>query len=122
MSYAIVGFGQIGQALAHAFARKNIDVTVTSRRPGTHEAIAREIPAWNEGLADILASSAREYSETRRAITWECFKWDRRIIDLSTTMTRIDERRHVPLLVLVRCFASTNWKVNILPGSGSSSR
>ena len=33
MSYAIVGFGEIGQALAHAFARKNIDVTVTSRRP-----------------------------------------------------------------------------------------
>jgi predicted dinucleotide-binding enzyme len=28
MSYAIVGFGKIGQALAHAFARKNIDVTV----------------------------------------------------------------------------------------------
>ena len=24
MSYAIVGFGKIGQALAHAFARKNI--------------------------------------------------------------------------------------------------
>ncbi|MDP9050942.1 MAG: NADPH-dependent F420 reductase [Acidobacteriota bacterium] len=32
MSYAIVGFGQIGQALAHAFARKNINVTVASRR------------------------------------------------------------------------------------------
>ena len=33
MSYAILGFGKIGQALAHAFARKNIDVTVASRRP-----------------------------------------------------------------------------------------
>src|SRR6476620_2469835 len=33
MSYAIVGFGKIGQALAHAFARKDIDVTVASRRP-----------------------------------------------------------------------------------------
>jgi 8-hydroxy-5-deazaflavin:NADPH oxidoreductase len=33
MSYAIVGFGAIGQALARAFARKNIDVTVASRRP-----------------------------------------------------------------------------------------
>ena len=32
MSYAIVGFGEIGQVLAHAFARKNIDVTVASRR------------------------------------------------------------------------------------------
>ncbi|MCW3059147.1 MAG: oxidoreductase coenzyme F420-dependent [Capsulimonas sp.] len=33
MSYAIVGFGAVGQALAQAFARKNIDVTVASRRP-----------------------------------------------------------------------------------------
>ena len=33
MSYAIVGFGKIGQALAHAFARKNIDVSVASRQP-----------------------------------------------------------------------------------------
>ena len=33
MSYAIVGFGKIGQALAHAFARNNIDVSVASRRP-----------------------------------------------------------------------------------------
>src|ERR1700674_2357089 len=33
VSYAIVGFGKIGQALAHAFSRKNIDVTVASRRP-----------------------------------------------------------------------------------------
>jgi 8-hydroxy-5-deazaflavin:NADPH oxidoreductase len=32
MSYAIVGFGKIGQALAHAFARRNINVTVASRR------------------------------------------------------------------------------------------
>ena len=32
MSYAIIGFGKIGQALAQAFARKNIAVTVASRR------------------------------------------------------------------------------------------
>jgi len=44
MSYAIVGFGKIGQALAHAFARKNIDVTVTSRRaPDTLAPQARAI-------------------------------------------------------------------------------
>jgi predicted dinucleotide-binding enzyme len=33
MSYAIVGFGKIGRALAQAFARKGIEVTVASRRP-----------------------------------------------------------------------------------------
>ena len=33
MTYSIIGFGKIGQALAHAFARKNIEVAVASRRP-----------------------------------------------------------------------------------------
>ena len=33
MSYAIIGFGAVGQALAHAFARQNIKVAVASRRP-----------------------------------------------------------------------------------------
>src|SRR5271170_5132376 len=33
MSYAIVGFGPVGQALARAFARKNIEVAIASRRP-----------------------------------------------------------------------------------------
>ena len=38
MSTAIIGFGAIGQALARAFARKNIQVSVAARRPP--EAIA----------------------------------------------------------------------------------
>jgi 8-hydroxy-5-deazaflavin:NADPH oxidoreductase len=33
MSYAIIGFGSVGQALARTFARKNIEVAVASRRP-----------------------------------------------------------------------------------------
>ena len=33
MSYAIAGFGAVGQALARAFARNNIEVAVASRRP-----------------------------------------------------------------------------------------
>ena len=44
MKYAIVGFGKIGQAIADAFARKNIDVTVASRRsPETLAPQARAI-------------------------------------------------------------------------------
>ena len=43
MSYAIVGFGKIGQAIAQAFARKGIDVTVASRRPP--EALAPQAQA-----------------------------------------------------------------------------
>jgi predicted dinucleotide-binding enzyme len=43
MSYAIVGFGAVGQALARAFARKGIEVTVASRRPP--EALATQANA-----------------------------------------------------------------------------
>ncbi|HET8596466.1 MAG TPA: NAD(P)-binding domain-containing protein [Castellaniella sp.] len=32
MSYSIIGFGPVGRALARAFARKNIEVSVASRR------------------------------------------------------------------------------------------
>ncbi len=43
MSFAIIGFGAIGQALARAFARKNLQVTVASRR--APEVIASEAKA-----------------------------------------------------------------------------
>jgi predicted dinucleotide-binding enzyme len=33
MTYAIIGFGAVGQALARTFARKGIEVMLASRRP-----------------------------------------------------------------------------------------
>lgn len=59
MSYAIVGFGKIGQALAHAFARRNIEVIVASRRPA--EALAPQARAIGptvvaRSLQDALAA------------------------------------------------------------------
>ena len=58
MSYAIVGFGKIGQALAHAFSRKNIDVTVASRRPP--EALAPQAQAIGP---TVIAKSLRDALE-----------------------------------------------------------
>uniref|UniRef100_UPI0035CA0168 NADPH-dependent F420 reductase n=1 Tax=uncultured Sphingomonas sp. TaxID=158754 RepID=UPI0035CA0168 len=55
MSYAIIGFGKIGQALAHAFARKNIDVTVASHRPP--ESLAPQARAIGP---KVVAKSLRE--------------------------------------------------------------
>lgn len=44
MSYAIIGFGKIGQALAKAFARNGIDVSVaTTRDPDSFAAAAAAI-------------------------------------------------------------------------------
>jgi predicted dinucleotide-binding enzyme len=58
MSYTIVGFGKIGQALAHAFARKNINLTVASRRPP--EALAPEARAIGP---TVVAKSLRDALE-----------------------------------------------------------
>jgi 8-hydroxy-5-deazaflavin:NADPH oxidoreductase len=82
MSYAIVGFGAVGQALAHAFARKSIDVTVASRRPP--EALAPQARAIGpkvvaKSLRDaveadtiILAIPFWEHREVAKALpSWE---------------------------------------------------
>jgi predicted dinucleotide-binding enzyme len=82
MSYAIVGFGKIGQALAHAFARKNIDVTVASRR--SPEALTPQARAIGPTVAAkslrdaldadiiILAVPFEEHREVAKALpSWE---------------------------------------------------
>ena len=59
MTYAIIGFGSVGQALATAFARKGIDVVVASRR--SPEALAQQAAAIGrtvtpKALAEALAA------------------------------------------------------------------
>ena len=82
MSYAIVGFGKIGQALAHAFARRNIDVTVASRHPPealTPQARAIGPTVVAKSLRDavgadtiILAVPFWEHREVAKALpSWE---------------------------------------------------
>ncbi|WP_339026888.1 NAD(P)-binding domain-containing protein [Bradyrhizobium symbiodeficiens] len=78
MSYAILGFGKIGQALAHAFARKNIDVTVASRRPPEALApqaraigptvVARSLRDAVEADTIILAVPFAEHREVAKAL------------------------------------------------------
>jgi predicted dinucleotide-binding enzyme len=82
MSYAIVGFGKIGQALAHAFARKNIDVTVASRRPPEALApqartigptvVAKSLRDALEADTIILAIPFGEHREVAKALpSWK---------------------------------------------------
>ena len=74
MIYAIVGFGKIGQALANAFARKNIDVTVASRRPP--EALAPEARAIGP---TVVAKSLRDALEADTIILAVPFEEHREI-------------------------------------------
>ena len=82
MSYAIVGFGAVGQALARAFARKNIKVAVASRRPPEALApqaraigptvVARSLRDALEADTIILAVPFGEHREVAKALpSWE---------------------------------------------------
>jgi 8-hydroxy-5-deazaflavin:NADPH oxidoreductase len=92
MTYAIIGFGKIGQALAHAFARRNMDVIVASRRPP--EALAPQARAIGptvvaRSLEDALAADTIllaipfwEHREVAKALpSWE----GKTIIDVTNT-------------------------------------
>jgi predicted dinucleotide-binding enzyme len=78
VSYAIIGFGKVGQALAHAFARKNIEVTVASRHPPEALApqaqaigptvIARSLQNAVEADTIILAVPFWEHREVAKAL------------------------------------------------------
>ncbi len=52
MTYAIIGFGPVGQALARMFARKGLEVAVASRRP----------PDALTPLAEAIGSTVRPKS------------------------------------------------------------
>ncbi|MDF2117658.1 NADPH-dependent F420 reductase [Roseiarcaceae bacterium H3SJ34-1] len=103
MSTAIIGFGRIGQALARAFARKNIDVTVASRRPP--EALATQAQAigptvtarsLQEALAAdtiLLAVPFGEHREVAKALS----NWNgKTIIDAMNAQVAPEELDGLP--------------------------
>jgi hypothetical protein len=82
MSYAIIGFGKIGQALAHAFARKSIEVAVASRHPPEVLApqaraigptvVARSLRDALEADTIFLAVPFGEHGDVAKAVpSWE---------------------------------------------------
>jgi len=82
MSYSIVGFGKIGQALARAFTRKHINVTVASRRPPEElepqaraigpTVIAKSLRDALEADTIILAVPFGEHREVAKALpSWK---------------------------------------------------
>jgi 8-hydroxy-5-deazaflavin:NADPH oxidoreductase len=78
MRYAIVGFGAVGQALARAFARRNVDVTVASRRAPEVLApqaraigpmvVAKSLQDAIEADTIMLAIPFREHREVAKAL------------------------------------------------------
>ncbi|VIO73354.1 hypothetical protein CI41S_36060 [Bradyrhizobium ivorense] len=98
MSYAIVGFGKVGQALAHAFARKNIEVTVAGRRPPEVLApqaraigptvVAKSLRDALEADTIILAVPFGEHREVAKALpSWE----GKTVIDAMNAQVPLEE-------------------------------
>ncbi|WP_210639522.1 NADPH-dependent F420 reductase [Pseudomonas sp. Tri1] len=69
MSYAIIGFGKLGQALARAFARKGIEVSVaTTRDP---ESFAADAAAIGPGIIPRTLAQAIEADIVFLAVRYE---------------------------------------------------
>src|SRR6185312_449197 len=109
MTYAIVGFGPVGQALAHAFARKGIEVAVASRRSPEALApharaigptvVARSLGEALEADTIILAVPFGEHREVAKALpNWE----GKTVIDATNAFgVPIEELGGVPSSALV---------------------
>jgi 8-hydroxy-5-deazaflavin:NADPH oxidoreductase len=69
MSYAIVGFGAIGQALARMFARKGIEVAIASRHPP--EALAPQANAIGPTIVPKTLKDALEADVVLLAVRYE---------------------------------------------------
>jgi len=72
MSYAIIGFGKIGHALAKAFARKGIEVSVaTTREP---ESFAAEAAAIGPKVVATTLAEAVKASVIFLAVRFEAYQ------------------------------------------------
>ena len=70
MSYSIIGFGKIGHALAKAFARRGIEVSVATTRDPTGKIKATNKPFKDDWVFDITVrngklTNIREYIDTQ---------------------------------------------------------
>ena len=109
MSYAIIGFGNVGKALAGAFARKSIEVTVASRRPPEELAryaeaigptvIARSLQDALDAEIVILAVPFPEYKELAKAAS----SWQGKIVIDATNAfgVPLEELGNLPSSVVI---------------------
>jgi 8-hydroxy-5-deazaflavin:NADPH oxidoreductase len=108
MSYAIIGFGKIGQALAKAFARNGIEVSIATRRdPDSFAAAAAAIgptiipKTLAEAVkADIIFLAVRFESHPEVAKALPDWK-GKTIIDAMNTQASLEELGGLPSSALV---------------------
>ncbi len=103
MSCAIIGFGAVGQALARAFARNNMEVAVASRRPpqalaSQAQAIgSRVVPKTMQEAVEadtiILAVPFWEHREVAKALaSWQ----GKTIVDAMNALAPVEDLSGLP--------------------------
>ncbi|MFC0400397.1 NADPH-dependent F420 reductase [Paraburkholderia rhizosphaerae] len=103
MSYAIIGFGKIGRALANAFARNGLEVSVaTTREPASFESDAAAIgptiipKTLAEAVkADVIFLAVRfeSHPEVAKALS----NWNgKTVIDAMNTQAPLEESGGLP--------------------------
>jgi predicted dinucleotide-binding enzyme len=109
MSYSIIGFGKVGQALARAFARKDTEVVVASRKtPEALAPFARQMGSTiiPKSLQDalkaeivILAIPFWEHREiAKAAVSWQ----DKIVIDVTNAFgVALEELGGLPSSVVI---------------------
>ncbi|MGH8320291.1 MAG: NADPH-dependent F420 reductase [Steroidobacteraceae bacterium] len=108
MSYAIIGFGKIGQALAKAFARSGIEVSVaTTRDPESFasaaaaigpEIIPKKLAEAVKAEMIILAVPFWEHREVAKTLaSWQ----DKTIIDAMNVLVPAEDLSGLPSSALV---------------------
>jgi 8-hydroxy-5-deazaflavin:NADPH oxidoreductase len=118
MNYAIIGSGKVGQALAAAFARKEIEVAMASRRPPEAlESVAKAIgptiipkPLQDALKAEIilLAIPFGMYKDLAKAAqSWE----GKIVIDVTNAYgVSPEELGNLPSSVVIsRPYPAQNW-------------
>lgn len=98
MSYAIIGFGKIGQALAQAFASRNVEVAVASRHPP--EVLAPQARAIGptvvaKSLQDALKADTiflAVRSESHRDVAKALSSWEgKTLVDATNSQAPLEE-------------------------------
>lgn len=131
MSYAIIGFGKIGHALAKAFARKGIEVTVaTTRDPESFAAdaaaigpkvIAKTLAEAVKADVIFLAVRFEAHADVAKALpTWQ----GKTIVDVTNAYgvprrswedSRLPNSSRKPSVVQGWSRVSTTWALPFLP-------
>jgi hypothetical protein len=109
MSYAIIGFGKVGEAIARAFARKEIEVAIASRRsPAAHAPLAKAIGPTiiPKSLQDALKAEIVILAvpfETYKDVAKAAASWQGKIVIDATNAFGVppDELGNLPSSVVI---------------------